>query len=292
MRTKCPYCNSELILEFINLKRCVKCGQSKPIQDYAPHNTVLLDQLQQAQDEREKYRLAATVMCGDHIGVPQKQCPVCELEEQKADYKKLAKVGLHDILRADDLQKQLQQAREDLVGIAATLESRGAKCENDDPKCESLCCRIHGLASALQQAREEVSQMQDMVIRADNARDDMEQQLAQSQEREKKTFNLWEASTNRETRLQDANIALQARLDEAEKVITAARCVRHWHDSGGEGMVVSGEHVRFLWAALNDYDAFLAAQRKATSGKPIQVKPGQDEMGDRLREAAQRKDGV
>lgn len=38
-------------------------------------------QLAAIMDEREKYRLAATVMCGAHIGVPQKECPVCRCEE-------------------------------------------------------------------------------------------------------------------------------------------------------------------------------------------------------------------
>lgn len=30
----------------------------------------------------------------------------------------------------------------------------------------------------------------------------------------------------------------------------AAECIRHWHDSGKDGMVVSAEHVRNLWEAL------------------------------------------
>ena len=38
MRTQCPYCRRELILEFIHQKRCVKCGVSKPIKDYAPQS--------------------------------------------------------------------------------------------------------------------------------------------------------------------------------------------------------------------------------------------------------------
>lgn len=33
-------------------------------------------------------------------------------------------------------------------------------------------------------------------------------------------------------------------------LVRAAECIRHWHDSGKDGMVVSAEHVRNLWEAL------------------------------------------
>lgn len=49
---------------------------------------------------------------------------------------------------------------------------------------------------------------------------------------------------------------LQARLSQAEKVIEASRCIRHWHDamSDGSGMVVSAEAVHKLWNELESYD--------------------------------------
>jgi hypothetical protein len=49
-----------------------------------------------------------------------------------------------------------------------------------------------------------------------------------------------------------------------EDVIEAARCIRHWHDTGrnDEGMVVSSKAVRRLWAALARYDAELAKTKK------------------------------
>ena len=53
-------------------------------------------------------------------------------------------------------------------------------------------------------------------------------------------------------------------LAEAERVIDAARCIRHWHDSG-DGMVVSADKVRALWDALAKYDA--AAARLAGRAK-------------------------
>lgn len=40
----------------------------------------------------------------------------------------------------------------------------------------------------------------------------------------------------------------------AARVIEAARCIRHWHDTGKDGMVVSAEHVRKLWDALSEFD--------------------------------------
>ena len=43
-------------------------------------------------------------------------------------------------------------------------------------------------------------------------------------------------------------------LASAETVIKAARCIRHWHDHEPDGMVVSAEHVRLLWAAIAKYD--------------------------------------
>lgn len=40
--------------------------------------------------------------------------------------------------------------------------------------------------------------------------------------------------------------------DDYEKLKEAASCIRHWHDSGDDGMVVSAEHVRKLWAVLEE----------------------------------------
>lgn len=37
-------------------------------------------------------------------------------------------------------------------------------------------------------------------------------------------------------------------------VIDAARCIRHWHDRGPDGMVVSKSHVFALWQTLNELD--------------------------------------
>jgi hypothetical protein len=44
-------------------------------------------------------------------------------------------------------------------------------------------------------------------------------------------------------------------LRKMEAVVEAAKCIRHWHDREGGGMVVSSEHVRQLWAALHDLEA-------------------------------------
>ena len=46
--------------------------------------------------------------------------------------------------------------------------------------------------------------------------------------------------------------ALQA-IDELDRVVEAAECIRHWHDvelTSGDGMVVSADAVRNLWKAL------------------------------------------
>jgi len=50
----------------------------------------------------------------------------------------------------------------------------------------------------------------------------------------------------------------------------AAKRIRHWHDSEPDGMVVSSEHVRKLWAALQEQNDGGANLR------PVQA-PGQPE---------------
>jgi hypothetical protein len=50
-------------------------------------------------------------------------------------------------------------------------------------------------------------------------------------------------------------IVTDAELQKMEAVIEAAKCIRHWHDRDPDGMIVSAEHVRKLWAALHDLEA-------------------------------------
>lgn len=56
--------------------------------------------------------------------------------------------------------------------------------------------------------------------------------------------------------------ALQHELRTLREVLTAARCIRHWHDTlpnaetgECEGMVVSAEHVRAMWSRIGEHDA-------------------------------------
>lgn len=54
-------------------------------------------------------------------------------------------------------------------------------------------------------------------------------------------------------------------LYDAAAVVAAARCIRHWHDSGDDGMVASADHIHQLWDTLPS-----EVQRdtdKKTSGK-------------------------
>lgn len=57
---------------------------------------------------------------------------------------------------------------------------------------------------------------------------------------------------------------LTAQAGRLESVLAAARCIRHWHDSGPDesGMVVSSEHVRLLWTAIEEYDISLAQDER------------------------------
>ena len=41
-------------------------------------------------------------------------------------------------------------------------------------------------------------------------------------------------------------------LKDYKRLRAAAKCIKHWHDSGTEGMVVSGEYVRLLWKVLGE----------------------------------------
>lgn len=50
-----------------------------------------------------------------------------------------------------------------------------------------------------------------------------------------------------------------------EAVVDAAKCIRHWHDAGTDGMIVSRWHVFKLWealAALRENDQAQAALAK------------------------------
>lgn len=51
----------------------------------------------------------------------------------------------------------------------------------------------------------------------------------------------------------------EVQMNAYRKVVDAARRIRHWHDSGADGMVVSAEHVRLLWEALDALDKLEAA---------------------------------
>lgn len=68
------------------------------------------------------------------------------------------------------------------------------------------------------------------------------------------------------------NIAMREAIKEAhalmkamEAVVDAAKCIRHWHDAGTDGMIVSRWHVWKLWealAALRENDQAQAALAK------------------------------
>ena len=62
-----------------------------------------------------------------------------------------------------------------------------------------------------------------------------------------------------ETELAAAN----ERADAYKQVAEAARCIRHWHDSGTDGMIVSASHVHALWREL----AKLEALNRIAGGK-------------------------
>lgn len=51
---------------------------------------------------------------------------------------------------------------------------------------------------------------------------------------------------------ESATVLETARLRQA--VVDAARCIKHWHDTGEDGMVVSKSHVFALWDALAALD--------------------------------------
>ena len=56
-------------------------------------------------------------------------------------------------------------------------------------------------------------------------------------------------------------IVTAAELQKMESVIEAAKRIRHWHDLEPDGMIVSAEHVRKLWAALHDLEANAEVKR-------------------------------
>jgi hypothetical protein len=60
-----------------------------------------------------------------------------------------------------------------------------------------------------------------------------------------------EYNARRANRAEAERNELRAEIELLRRVRDAADCIKHWHDSGEDGMVVSAEHVRKLWAALD-----------------------------------------
>lgn len=67
----------------------------------------------------------------------------------------------------------------------------------------------------------------------------------------------WKRKEGKAGHTQEIKIQLIEELSRAEETIAelvkAGNCIKHWHDWGknNEGMVVSSEHVRLLWAAIS-----------------------------------------
>ena len=62
-------------------------------------------------------------------------------------------------------------------------------------------------------------------------------------------------ATDRVEELEAEVARLTRRIALADELCAAADCIRHWHDSGQDGMVVSASHVRDLWGATEAYRA-------------------------------------
>lgn len=64
--------------------------------------------------------------------------------------------------------------------------------------------------------------------------------------------NAQEAMENKQLAEQVEN--LKADMERMRSVIEAAKCIRHWHDSGKDGMIVSRDKVFKLWDELKNLD--------------------------------------
>jgi hypothetical protein len=74
-------------------------------------------------------------------------------------------------------------------------------------------------------------------------------------------------------------VTARKRIYDMEKVVEAARCIRHWHDNGTDGMVVSRSHVFALWEALKNLDE---PPNVELTGSP---EAGESELNDGLADA-------
>lgn len=63
----------------------------------------------------------------------------------------------------------------------------------------------------------------------------------------------------------DCRVA-EAEAERLRPIEKAARLIRHWHDSGTSGMIVSSEKVRGLWDALHTYDAAVEVAKEVNNG--------------------------
>lgn len=58
-------------------------------------------------------------------------------------------------------------------------------------------------------------------------------------------------------------VLTEDKLQKMKAVIEAAKRIQHWHDREPDGMIVSAEHVRKLWAALHDLEGNATADQPA-----------------------------
>lgn len=86
--------------------------------DWLAPNTGI-HRLHELKQEKEKFRLAASVLCGAHIGIPQRQCPICALHVEKG--------------RTERLQEHLEEENEHVQNArdaAAAWEGRAHAQKN------------------------------------------------------------------------------------------------------------------------------------------------------------------
>jgi predicted RNase H-like nuclease (RuvC/YqgF family) len=106
-------------------------------------------------------------------------------------------------------------------------DKRIAELENEAENCKNYCLKLSKTVTEQTAENEWLqAQIDESIVRGQKQRAEIE-------------------------RLKKGEKAADKEIERLRLVLDAASCIKHWHDSGEDGMVVSAEHVRKLWSALN-----------------------------------------
>ena len=117
-----------------------------------------------AAEERDKYRMAANVLCAAHIGLPQASCPVCERDALRAELSWIDSVlarrpALDKPTRAANIERAINVAKQAdaLKAEVAKLQLSASDVEfHGNEQIKALRSEVERLREALQSVDKEL----------------------------------------------------------------------------------------------------------------------------------------